>query len=75
MVLRWHEKYSEKLDLKLRKVDLLMKSENYFLLAAFGSFVFSVTLWFLGDADVNKHQAIFVGLWVPSILSLGNLLK
>jgi hypothetical protein len=52
-----------------------MKSENYFLLAAFGSFVFSVTLWFLGDADVNKHQAIFVGLWVPSILSLGNLLK
>ena len=54
---------------------MLMKSENYFLLAAFGSFVFSVTLWFLGDSDVNKHQAIFVGLWVPSILSLGNLLK
>jgi hypothetical protein len=75
VALRWHEKYSEKLELKLRKVDLLMKSENYFLLAAFGSFVFSVTLWFLGDADVNKHQAIFVGLWVPSILSLGNLLK
>jgi hypothetical protein len=52
-----------------------MKSESYFLLAAFGSFVFSVTLWFLGDTDVNKHQAIFVGLWVPSILALGNLVK
>jgi len=52
-----------------------MKSSNYFLVAAFVSFVFSVTLWFLGDADINKQQAIFVGLWVPSILSLGNLTK
>ncbi len=52
-----------------------MKSTNYFLAAAFASFVFSVTLWFAGDTDVNKHQAIFVGLWVPSILALGNLTK
>lgn len=52
-----------------------MKSSNYFLVAAFASFVFSVVLWFLGDADINKQQAIFVGLWVPSILSLGNLTK
>lgn len=52
-----------------------MKSSNYFLVAAFASFVFSVVLWFSGEADLNRQQAIFVGLWVPSILSLGNLLK
>ncbi len=37
------------------------------LLAAGISFVFSVTLWFTG----NETEALFVGLWVPSILSLG----
>ena len=52
-----------------------MKSTNYFLIAAFISFVFSVSLWFLGNPEVAKDQAIFVGLWVPSILSLGNLIK
>jgi hypothetical protein len=39
------------------------------LLAAFVSFVLSVVLWFGGD----QQQGIFVGLWVPSILSLGGL--
>jgi hypothetical protein len=39
------------------------------LLAAFVSFVLSVVLWFAGD----KQQGIFVGLWVPSILSLGGV--
>lgn len=52
-----------------------MKSQNYFLFAAFVSFVFSVSLWFAGDSDLNRQQALFVGLWVPSILSLGNLVK
>lgn len=52
-----------------------MKSSGYFVVAAFASFIFSVTLWFIGDTDLNRQQAIFVGLWVPSILSLGNLLK
>lgn len=37
-----------------------------FLLAAFISFVFSVTLWFFDEKD----SGIFVGLWVPSILAL-----
>lgn len=36
-------------------------------LAAAISFVLSVSLWFTG----NELQAIFVGLWVPSILALG----
>lgn len=52
-----------------------MKSSSYFVIAAFASFIFSVVLWFAGDNDLNRQQAIFVGLWVPSILSLGNLLK
>ena len=48
-----------------------MSSKSYFLVAAFASFVLSVSLWFLGSPDVAKEQGIFVGLWVPSILSLG----
>ncbi len=38
-----------------------------FVLAAGVSFVLSITLWFGG----HEQQGIFVGLWVPSILSLG----
>ena len=37
------------------------------LVAAFASFVISVVLWFGG----HHQEGIFVGLWVPSILSLG----
>jgi hypothetical protein len=37
--------------------------------AAAASLVLSVTLWFTG----SEEQGIFVGLWVPSILSLGAL--
>lgn len=40
------------------------------VLGAFLSFLFSVTLWFRGMRD----EGLFVGIWVPSILSLGNLL-
>jgi hypothetical protein len=40
-----------------------------FLLAAFVSFVLSVSLWFLVDREVG----LFVGLWVPAIHSLGTL--
>ena len=39
------------------------------LLAALISFVLSVSLWF-GD---RKEDGLFVGLWVPSILSFGAL--
>ncbi len=43
--------------------------------AAFLSFLLSVGLWFgvLGDAE--HETALFVGLWVPSILALGALLS
>ncbi len=40
------------------------------LTAAFLSFLFSVYLWFA----VDKGQGVFVGLWVPSILSFGTLI-
>ena len=37
------------------------------VLAAFLSFVLSVTLWFTG----SREEALFTGLWVPSILAVG----
>jgi hypothetical protein len=42
----------------------------YFLLAATLSFFLSVFLFFGGDHE----RGIFVGIWVPSILSAGALL-
>lgn len=39
------------------------------LLAAFVSFLLSVWLWFSG----NREQGLYVGLWVPSILSFGSV--
>ena len=46
---------------------LRIRASVAILVAAFASFVLSVTLWFTGSHD----QGIFVGLWVPSILSFG----
>ncbi len=40
------------------------------LLAALASFVLSVSLWFSG----SEQAGIFVGVWVPSIVSLGAFL-
>jgi hypothetical protein len=51
------------------RVDRL--SANLFILAAFASFLFSVALWFSG----NEMEGIFVGIWVPSILSFGALVR
>ena len=41
------------------------------LLAAFISFLFSIYLWFFADKDTG----IFVGIWVPSILAFGTLMR
>lgn len=50
-------------------------SDGLILVAVFLSFVLSVSLYFgfLGTAD--KQAGIFVGIWVPSILSLGIYIK
>jgi hypothetical protein len=42
-----------------------------FLVAGFASFLFSVYLYFVAD---DQMAGVFVGLWVPSIHSLGTLL-
>jgi hypothetical protein len=41
------------------------------VLAAFISMVFSIVLWFFADKDTG----VFVGLWVPSILAFGALMR
>ena len=45
---------------------MFTKIDYPFLIATFASFVASVALWFL----VNRDYGLFVGIWVPSILSL-----
>ncbi len=51
-------------------VNKIRISKIGFVLAAGASFLFSVYLWFSG----SKDEGVFVGLWVPSILSFGTLL-
>ena len=59
----------------MEKVQTLVKTRPetsaraLILFAAFVSFVISVVLWFGG----HQREGIFVGLWVPSILSLGGI--
>jgi hypothetical protein len=50
---------------KLSKVDLIM------LFLAVLSLITSETLWFMGQ----KEAALFIGLWVPSILGFAIYLK
>jgi len=48
----------------------ISRSQAFFLAAAGLSFFLSVGLYFSGDRD----RGMYVGLWVPSILSCGALL-
>jgi len=48
----------------------ISRPKALFMLAAGLSFLMSVYLFFTG----NREQGIFVGIWVPSILSAGALL-
>ena len=48
----------------------LTTAKSLFFLAALLSCALSIWLWFSGD----RERGLFVGLWVPSILSAGNLL-
>jgi hypothetical protein len=50
---------------------MIRKSDFLIVIAAFISFLLSVSLWFSGD----KNAGVFVGIWVPSILSFGTYLK
>ena len=48
----------------------MWKIKGLFLIAAGLSFLLSVYLWFNGFKD----QGVYVGLWVPTILSSGALM-
>ena len=43
------------------------KTDKILMLLALVSLIFSEAMWFNGEKD----GALFVGLWVPSILALG----
>jgi hypothetical protein len=46
--------------------------EKYYpVILAFISFLISVSLWFNGQRD----EGLFVGIWVPSILSLSIFIR
>lgn len=50
----------------------VFRPADYLLLgAAFLSFLFSVSLWFGG----LREEGLFVGIWVPSILSFGAFVR
>ncbi|MBU6200491.1 MAG: hypothetical protein KJS90_00660 [Acidobacteria bacterium] len=55
------------------KPQLILKAAM--LIAAFASFVLSVTIYFrAGDDVLGRLNGIYVGIWVPSILALGALI-
>ena len=55
----------------MHKLPVSLRLKLPFLIAGFISFLFSVWLYFVKD---ETTAGIFVGLWVPSIHSLGTLL-
>jgi hypothetical protein len=56
------------------KPDLILKIT--LLVAAFASFLLSVTLYFQAESDdlSGRLDGVYVGIWVPSILALGALI-
>ena len=50
---------------------MLGRGDVLVLLAAFLSFLFSICLWFGVGMQADKEAGVFVGLWVPSIVSTG----
>ena len=55
----------------MNSLPIALRARLPFLIAGFLSFLLSVWLYFAVD---QKTAGIFVGLWVPSIHSLGTLL-
>jgi len=55
----------------MRQLLVVLRLKLPFVIAGFLSFLFSVWLYFVKD---ETSAGIFVGLWVPSIHSLGTLL-
>ncbi len=55
----------------LRAIGVAFRLKLPFLIAAFASFLLSVWLFFVKEEEM---LGIFVGIWVPSIHSLGTLI-
>jgi hypothetical protein len=55
----------------MKSLFIALRLQLPFLAAGFLSFLFSVWLYFVMD---EKEAGLFVGLWVPSIHTLGTLL-
>ncbi len=55
----------------MKSLHISLRLKLPFVIAGFVSFLFSVWLYFVKD---ETTAGIFVGLWVPSIHSLGSLL-
>jgi len=49
----------------------ISKTDKVLLVLALGTLIFSELMWFQGEKD----GALFVGLWVPSILGFAIYLK
>ena len=49
----------------------ISKTDKILLVLTFGTLIFSELMWFQGEKD----GALFVGLWVPSILGFAIYLK
>lgn len=52
-------------------LDKIGKIDRILLVLAVGTLIFSEIMWFQGEKD----GALFVGLWVPSILGFAIYLK
>jgi len=55
---------------KKKALTLVWTAKGFILIASFLSMLFSIYLFYNNDTE----RGIFVGLWVPSILSAGALL-
>lgn len=53
------------------RIPTSVRAKLPFMVAAFASFVLSILLYFVFE---ERTAGIFVGLWVPSIHSLGTLM-
>ena len=49
----------------------ISKTDKILMVLALGTLIFSELMWFQGE----KEGALFVGLWVPSILGFAIYLK
>jgi hypothetical protein len=54
---------------------MLAKGDVLILTAAFLSLILSVSIWFGFGVATNREAGIFVGIWVPSIISTGIYFK